>query len=275
MLGGCGAKTAMLSPIANEPAQMLADETGFSADLKALPLPKEKIVVGVYRFQDQTGQYKDVAASTGGSSISYSKALTQGALSVLVKALEDSGWFTVVEREGLDNLLKERELIRSTRAQFSAEGGEKLSPIPPLLYAGILIEGGVIGYDSNTFTIGAGYNYFGLGGSAEMRKDVVTVYVRAIAVKTGEILKTVTSSKTIISRKLQGGCFKYVKLKRLLEAEAGLTTNEPVQLAVTEALQCAVYQLTMEGIISQFWFLKNPEDIKAKSFVEYMKETRQ
>ncbi len=57
----------------------------------------------------------------------------------------------MVERAGLANLLQERQLIRATRQEF--EGGEA-KPLPPIRFAGLIVEGGIIGYDANTVTGG-------------------------------------------------------------------------------------------------------------------------
>ena len=96
-------------PLRPNPARLGA-ESGVYHQLKALPQPKEKVVAAVYKFRDQTGQYKpsDVGAS-------WSTAVTQGATAILQRALEESGWFTTIEREGLSNLLNERKIIRSSR----------------------------------------------------------------------------------------------------------------------------------------------------------------
>jgi curli production assembly/transport component CsgG len=64
--------------------------------LKDLPKPKEQIVVGLYKFRDQTELAK---ASENGST--FSTAVTQGATSILIKALEDSKWFVPIERENI------------------------------------------------------------------------------------------------------------------------------------------------------------------------------
>src|SRR5690606_17177562 len=115
----------------------------------------------------QTGQYKP---SENGSN--FSTAVTQGATSILIKALEDSKWFIPIERENLSNLLQERNIIRSTRQEYlkDNEKGEQLSP---LLFAGVLLEGGIISYDSNIITGGFGARYFGAGGSTRYRQDRV------------------------------------------------------------------------------------------------------
>ena len=84
--------------------------------LQDLPQPAAPIVVGVYNFKDQTGQYKAIENVS-----SFSTAVTQGATTILIKALEDSKWFKPIERENLGNLLNERNIIRSTREEYQTQ----------------------------------------------------------------------------------------------------------------------------------------------------------
>jgi len=231
--------------------------------LRKLPAPEEKVVVGVYNFRDLTGQYKP---SDVGST--FSTAVTQGATSILVKALEDSGWFTAIERENIGNLLNERNIIRSTRQEY--QGGNSNEPqLPPLLYAGILLEGGIVSYDTNIMTGGLGARYLGVGASTQYRQDRVTIYLRAISTSSGKILKNVYISKTILSQALDASLFKYVSFQRLLEAETGFTRNEPVQIAVKEAIEKAVEGLIVEGIEDKIWLPKEGETASQKLIAEY------
>ena len=179
-------------PTGNEKST-LGENTNYTPKIRTLPVPKEKIVVGVYKFRDQTGQYK--AADNG---TSWSTAIPQGTTSILLKALEDSKWFTAIERENIGNLLNERQIIRSTRKEYSGNDSSDASALPPLLFAGMLLEGGVISYDTNVMTGGIGARYFGLGAGAQYRQDRITVYLRAVSTSSGEILKTVYTSKTIL-----------------------------------------------------------------------------
>jgi curli production assembly/transport component CsgG len=68
------------------------------------------------------------------------------------------------------------------------------------------------------------------------------------------------------------GVFRYVKYKRLLEAETGYTYNEPTDMAITEAIEKAVYSLIIEGILDNLWNVKNPEDKKSPLIQQYLKE---
>jgi curli production assembly/transport component CsgG len=244
--------------------------TAIHDDLISLPPPKEKIVIAVYKFRDQTGQYKTSAQAT-----TFSTAVTQGATSLLIKALEDSGWFTIIEREALPNLLNERQIIRSTRAQYAAEGGGQAPPLPPLLFAGVLLEGGIIGYDTNLVTGGAGLAYLGFFGSGQVRCDQITIYLRLVSTQSGQILKSISISKSVLSREVDFGIYRFVRTNSLLEAETGLSTNEPPTMAALEAIEKGVYDLIVDGVLDGFWSLKDPNDMNAPVLQERANERQE
>ncbi len=227
-------------------------------DLVELPLPRGRIGASVYNFRDLTGQYRP-APSSG-----FSTAVSQGAASMLIKAIKDSGWFSPLEREGLQDLLTERKIIRAA-LKNSPNGGE----VPPLLGANILLEGGIIGYETNMKTGGAGAKYFGVGMSEQYRVDQVTVNLRAVDVNTGRVINSVTTSRSILSRAVQGGAFRFVRFKRLLEIEAGYTRNEPVQLCLLEAIQAAVMRIIVEGVEDNSWSLANRSEMNHPLLFKY------
>ena len=260
MVSGC---TAYFHQPTGSRRARLGEETPATADLRRLPTAKEKVVAAVYKFRDLTGQYKQTETGSG-----FSTAVTQGTTNILLKALEESGWFVPIERENVSNLLNERKIVRSSVAQFKE--GENL---PPLLFAGILLEGGVVSYDANIITGGAGLRYFGAGGATQYRQDRVTVYLRAVSTKSGKILKTIYTSKTILSQAIDASLFRYVTFKRLLEAETGITTNEPGQLAVTEAIEKAVEGLIIEGARDGLWLAADKSVAAMKTVIDaYDKE---
>lgn len=227
-----------------------------SNELKELPKPQQKIVVSVYNFRDETGQYK---MSQGGG-YSFSTAVTQGATSILVGQLKNSGWFVPIERHDLSDLLNERKIISSIRAEYTGPNGKKLGSLPPLLYAGIILEGGIISYDSNVITGGSGFRLFGIGSSGQFKQNQITIYLRAVSTKNGRILEDVHTTKTILSKKLQSGAFLYVSKNDLLETESGYSYNEPTTMAVTAAITEAVKDLIIKGVKDNLWSLKNPSD---------------
>ncbi len=222
--------------------------------LNALPPPGGKVAIAVYGFTDQTGQFKP----TDGVQ-TLSRAVTQGATSILVEALHQAGnrsWFTVIERERLDNVLRERSVIRDMRATYLGEKNVNPQALPPLLFAGVLLEGGIIGYDSNTKSGGLGGRFLGVGGKTQYREDTVTIYLRAVSVKTGEVLSSVSVRKSLASLSIGADAFRYVSFKNLLEVEAGVAYNEPDQLALRQAIEEAVYELILDGAAQNLWCIR-------------------
>ncbi|HEU0044537.1 CsgG/HfaB family protein [Sphingomonas sp.] len=242
LMTGCA--TPGLLPQFNTPS-VVAPVTVGQRDLMYMPIPPQPIPVAVYAFTDQTGQLK--ASDTG---INYSRAITQGGTSVLISALNSAGngnWFTVIERERLDNLLRERQIIREMRRQYLNEAETPAQVLPSLLFAGVTLEGGIISFDSAVKSGGIGARFLGIGASTQYRTSTATVYLRAVSVKTGEVLANVVTQKSISSYATSAGVFKYVKFDGLLEAEVGVAANEPSQIAVQAAIEKAVYALILEG----------------------------
>ncbi|MGQ4877913.1 CsgG/HfaB family protein [Billgrantia sp. LNSP4103-1] len=247
-LGGCAGMVTSPEGLEGAPAT-LAPRSGTYADLTGLPRPAAPIYTAVYDFRDQTGQYRPQPAST------FSTAVTQGGAAMLSSALADSGWFIPLERVGLQNLLTERRIIR---ANLERDGRE--NELDSLNAARILMEGGIIAYDSNMKTGGVGAEYFGIGSSGQYQVDQVTINLRAVDIATGEVLGNVTTSKTVYSYEVRAGVYRFVSFRRLLEAEAGYTHNEPVQMAVMSAIESAVIHLVTQGVDRNLWNLANPGD---------------
>jgi len=214
-----------------------------------LPTPNTQAVVAVYAFPDLTGQRK-----SKDNIASFSTAVTQGGLDILTEALRDAGrgtWFVVVERSGLDNLSRERQLIVNTRKTYEGEEGNRLKP---LLYAGMILEGGIVAYDTNIRTGGSGARYLGVGAKNQYREDIVTVSLRAILVQTGEVLLNVTTTKTLLSTGIGSDLFRFYELgTELVEVESGFTKNEAASYAVRAAIEAAVYGLVIQGLEKQLW----------------------
>jgi len=209
----------------------------------------------VYGFTDKTGQRKP-----SDKMANISTAVTQGSEVWLIKALQEVGggkWFQVVERVGLDNLTKERQIIRQARESVGDD-----RQLKPMLFAGVLIEGGIIGYDSNVLTGGAGVRYLGIGPSTQYRQDVVTITMRMTSTQTGEVLLSTSVTKTIISSGSSMGVFKFFDMgTSSFEAEAGHTINEPVNYAVRVAIEQAVVELIKAGEKRKLWKFAVPESI--------------
>ena len=244
-LSGCASVVNIPEP---EPPVLVKNE---NTEFNNLPAPSAgRLVAAVYGFTDKTGQRKP-----SDKMANISTAVTQGAEVWLIKALQEVGngqRFQVVERVGLDNLTKERQIIRQARESVGDE-----RQLKPMLFAGVLIEGGIIGYDSNVLTGGAGARYLGIGPSTQYRQDVVTVTMRMTSTQTGEVLLSVSTTKTIISSGSSMTVFKFFDMgTSSFEAEAGHTINEPVNYAVRVAIEQAVVELIKEGERKKLWSYK-------------------
>jgi curli production assembly/transport component CsgG len=248
LLSGCAAtmtKEDWSQPeIARSPIQNILDTVP--------KLDGPKITIAVYSFTDKTGQRKPNEKFS-----QLSSAITQGSEVWVIQALKNVGqesWFTVVERAGLDNLVKERQLIKSTRDVYE---GEEAPSLKPLLFAGLLIEGGVVGYESNIESGGLGARYFGIGANTQYRVDQVTIAMRIVSVQTGEVLLTTATEKRIASYMSGADVFRFLDLgTKALEVEAGSAVNEPVNYAVRTAIEAGVVDLINQGKTKGLWKYK-------------------
>ncbi len=233
----------------------------YSKELANAQKPLVKPIVAVYptAFTDQTGQRK-----SNSEFALFSTAVTQAPYTLLIRALKHSSngeFFRVVERVGLDNLTKERQLIRSAREQFAKDDEEK--NVPPLLFAGVLLEGAVISYDSNLSTGGVGARYLGIGKSIQYREDNITVSLRMVSVATGEILIEVLSQKTIFSYGKSEDVFRFIEMgTELVEIELGNSRNESTTIALMKAIEGAVLELINIGYDRSFWKYEETEITK-------------
>lgn len=228
-----------------EPASSLMPKSASYYDLLALPAPQGSIVAAVYDFRDQTGQYKPIPSSN------FSTAVPQSGTAFLAQTLNDSAWFVPVEREGLQNLLTERKIIRAGLQGDSSQ-------LPQLNSAQILMEGGIVAYDTNIKTGGAGARYLGIGLNSKFRVDTVTVNLRAVDIRTSRVLSSVTTTQSVLSKEISAGVFKFIDAQELLESEAGYTSNEPVSICVVQAIESAVVHLIADGIWKRAWNLSQP-----------------
>ena len=257
----------MLVGCAGKPKFDIRTQTVAYKDLSVISAPKgDPIVLAVYDFLDMTGQKKP-----GGNFASMSTAVTQGSYQLLIKALQDAGegkWFRVVERASLPSLLQERKLIRSTRQQVNGEGAE---PLPPLLFAGAYITGGIVGYDSDIKSGGLGARILGIQSNKQFRQDIVTIILRLVNVQTGEVVITTTVEKTIVSTMTGGDIFKYFDTDTmLLEVEAGYAKNEPVTFAVRKAIEKGVVDLINQGAEKGLWEFEKIKEVEVPEIKDYI-----
>jgi curli production assembly/transport component CsgG len=259
LLSGCATSSVIREKVTgNQFDAPVIEESKIIKAEKLAPPQGGPIAVAVYSFQDKTGQRKSIPLIA-----SLSSAVTQGGESYLIKALQDAGdqrWFTVVERVGLENLIKERQMIRQMRELYQ---GKDAKSLPPMMFAGIIMEGAIVGYDSNSITGGSGVRVFGIGASTQYQSDTVTVTLRTVSVASGEVLTTVTVTKTVLSYMDKMGVLKfYDSGTQALEAETGASINESINKAVSSSIQAAVVATIKEGVRKGHWSYKQATEIQ-------------
>ena len=209
-----------------------------------IPKPKDQPIVAVYKFGDFTGQRKSVDGYAN-----FSPAMTQAPETYLIRALKQSGFFRVVERVNIDHITRERQIIRSTREKFEDET-EQL----PLLFAGIIIEGGIVDYNTNLRTGGAGARTLGIGRSKQYREDTVLVSIRVVSVSTGEILLENLTTRTILSVGISSDVFRFTNNStELIEFETGNAMNESKSIALQSAIEIGIVDIVKQGRERNFW----------------------
>src|SRR6056300_929552 len=253
ILGGCTAIPKSV-PIGEPPS---VQSSPIPMQMSAVPpIDGPKITIAVYQFMDKTGQRKPAD-----NIANLSSAVTQGAEVWVIKALQEVGnesWFEVVERVGMDNLIKERQLIRNTRQAYEKDLPNGPRELKPMVFAGLILEGGIIGYDSNVAVGGVGARYLGVGAQTEYRVDTVTVVMRIVSVSTGKVLLSIATEKTIASSRSGADVFKFLDMgTKLIESETGYSVNEPVNYAVRAAIEAGVVQLVYEGEKEGLWKFKD------------------
>ena len=256
MLSGCA--VIQSTGLTEVDPTLTTQRAGVKKEFDNIPSPAngKPVSVAVYSFADKTGQRRPQA-----NVASLSTAVTQGAETFLIQALQNVGnsqWFDVVERVGIDNLVKERTIIKQMREAYE---GTNAKPLMPMQFAGIIMEGGLVGYDTTTTSGGAGMRIFGIGKQTQWSQDTVTVSLRAVSVNTGKVLATVTVQKTILSTADSMTALKFFDQgTQAFEAETGLTINEPGTYATKAAVEMAVVELIKEGVKKGIWEYK-PEPV--------------
>ena len=220
--------------------------------LLEIPTPRQKAVVAVYDFPDLTGQRKPSSKMA-----LFSTAVTQGANSYVLDALSyvsDGNFFTVLDRSSssLNNLSKERQIIKNQRVAVEGSGATKL---PPLLFAGLILEGQIVSYDSSILSGGNGFRIKGFSPATnQWRVDTVEVSMRLVLTQTGETISNITVKKEILSASVSRDVWRFWEQgTELIELETGYTQTEATGYAIRSAIELGLYKLIEEGKSQKYW----------------------
>jgi curli production assembly/transport component CsgG len=132
--------------------------------------------------------------------------------------------------------------------------------------AGVILEGGIIDYNSNTLTGGTGARWLGIGTQTAYTQDVVVISLRLVSVQTGEVLTTVTVEKNLLSTADGATALKFFnQATRAFEFDSSQTFNEPGNYALRSAIETAVIELIKKGERQSLWkFKEKPNELVQK-----------
>ncbi len=231
------------------------------AEITLPPPPPRALTVGVYSCIDTSGQRRPT-----GQPQELSTAAPMDCTPYVMEAVRSlrPGYIFLVERQHVDELLRERQLatlaLNIAAAQAGPPGvGPPADPAPStphrlatLRVAEILLIGQVVAYDRSIHEISGGGAVGGAGGSGAYVTDLVTFSLRAVAVQTGEVLAQTTVTKSITSIKA-GVHLAQINTTNVIDAELGGAANEPVGVALSAAVRSALIQLVSQGIRDGWW----------------------
>lgn len=233
------------------------------------PPPARALTVGVYSCVDTTGQRRPT-----GLPEELSTAVPVDCSPYMIEAIQDlrPGYVFLVEREHVDELLRERQLATlalnmaagntATAAPAVANAAPAVATahtvslpvrrLATLRVAEILLIGQVVAYDRATKEVGGGVAIGGIGGDGTLVTDLITFSLRAVAVQTGQVLGQTTATKSVTSLRLAGHATQIYSTS-VLQSELGAAGNEPVGLALRAAVRGALESLIEAGIKDGWW----------------------
>jgi curli biogenesis system outer membrane secretion channel CsgG len=162
------------------------------------------------------------------------KEIGEGMREMLTTALFKSKRFAVVEREILDEVLKEQDLASSGRVQQgagAATGG--------ILGADLIIAGAVTEFVADALTVKAGGDAWGTQVDGSMNKGYVSLDIRVIDAKTSEIVAATRVTGRTSDFGLEAAPGEEAKLPVSLSVFA----RRPAERAIRSAIQKAVVDI--------------------------------
>ncbi len=207
---------------------------------------RNRIRVAVGTVKDYTGKFSE---SEGGNPI------TQGGSLMVMSALGKLG-DAVRLQERFDTQVTELELRYLDRRYLGdgsvhevrgKTGGTQKVPWKPY-YGGTVIEsdyfivGGITELNYNVHSGGLEVTVDGIGGKGRVFTVNVAVDLRIVDTSSLEVLKTVSLQKQITGYEVGVNVFEFFK-KTLVDVNAGLKSQEPLQLGVRTTLELGVLEL--------------------------------
>lgn len=260
-LGGCAVPGAMnkggVEPLYG--AAVTNNDTPYSQCLGALGqragsnLP----VFAVGEVADKTGQFQPTGNGT-------STVLTQGVSEMVMSALYKTRKARLVERYDLRIPLAQAKMAeqRLTSAENAIVPGTVRG-------SDFVLMGALTELNYNIVSGGGRLAVGGIGAGARSVVINVGLDLRVVNSRTFEVPYVTSLQKQIIGFEVEANVFRFFGTQ-LVEFDAGMRKNEPVQLGVRSVVEMAVYQIMTDFI----GLAQTPECalVKTKAMESYLKE---
>ena len=146
--------------------------------------PKARIAVG--EFRDKTAKGEGPTGWFGMFGIHF-KEIGDGMRDMLTTALFNTNRFIVLEREQLDEVLKEQDLGASGRVKKGTE-----APIGEVYGADLIITAAITEFEGGARGVGGGTRVAGVTVAGAMKKAHIAMDLRIIDAKTSQIVGVAT-----------------------------------------------------------------------------------
>lgn len=247
LLSGCASMAGPKSEGGIRPSfnfPVTNNDTPYSQCLAALSDKKRAShlpVFAVGEIADKTGQ---INVDDGGNSTG--RALTQGVSEMMISALSKTGMAHQVERLDLRIPLAEVKLAEQKRLSRSIDEYGRI-PASDFIVVGALTE-------LNYNIVSGGTQLFvkGIGGGTRMVVINVALDLRIVDSKNFSIRYVSSLQKQIYGYEVEANVFRFFG-NNLIEFDAGMIRNDPLQLGVRSVVEMAVYQIMTD-------FLGLPEE---------------
>ena len=149
---------------------------------------------------------------------------------LLSNELSNTGSFKVVEREKLQSVMEEQNLMASGRAKLS-----EAAQIGKLTGAQYLVMGTVTSFESNTGHNGGGFSFGGVSIGGKSSTAYIAIDIRVVDTSTGDVEYSRTVEGTAKSGGSSVGLSGFMGASGNLENEKNTPTGKAIRAAVIRA----------------------------------------
>lgn len=262
-LGGCAAPATInknVDPLFSAP--VTNNDTPYSQCLGALGLQagNNLPVFAVGEVADKTGQFQPTGNGT-------STVLSQGVSEMVMSALYKTRKARLVERYDL-----RIPLAQAKMAEQKLTGPETAIRPGTVRGSDFVLMGALTELNYNITSGGGRLAVGGIGAGARTVVINVGLDLRVVNSRTFDVPYITSLQKQIVGYEVEANVFRFFGTQ-LVEFDAGMRKNEPVQLGVRSVVEMAVYQ-----IMTDFLGLAQSQQcalVKSNVMESYLKEGEQ